>query len=179
MSLFSLRGLAILTLFVFPTVFVLLEAGLEELNLYFSAGVLNGTIDRQFVIQFEYSILRPVNYFEISALIIILIVYPLIPIVYSSERYFQERGYVNTVIENERLNKIIYFLLPFFVLGILNILRAEHILTISPGGIESMLLPQIFQQGMYSLTLFRIVTFVATLVFASALLKTTTKQVVR
>lgn len=110
---------------------------------------------------------------EYVTFIFLLIVYPLIPIIYSSEGYFQERGYQNTVIENERLNKFIYLWLPFFILGILNIFRVGQIPGIPPGGIEPILLPQVFHQGTNSLPLFRLVILFVTLVFGSALLKKT------
>lgn len=55
-----------------------------------------------------------------SGFIIMFILYPLFPIVYSSEKYFRKRGYENTVIEHERVKKIIYSLLPIFILTIID-----------------------------------------------------------
>ena len=115
------------------------------------------------------------SYFQYSVLIIMFIVYPLFPIIYSSEKYFQKRGYENTVIEYERVKKIIYYLLPVFVLALLYVVH--HIVRLPVNGdLEGILLPQIFQQNsIYTIYTDPYVVLRGTLmlVFASALLKTT------
>jgi hypothetical protein len=103
-----------------------------------------------------------------SGFIIMFILYPLFPIVYSSEKYFRKRGYENTVIEHERVKKIIYSLLPIFILTIID----TYFLLYSRS-IEDILFPQIFQNDNIYIHTYYYLRFSATLVFASALLKTT------
>lgn len=57
------------------------------------------------------------NYFQYGLIIIIVIIYPLYPYVYSAEGYFKRRGFEDVIIEYERIKKIFYFSLPFFIVA--------------------------------------------------------------
>jgi hypothetical protein len=94
---FSLRGLSVLALIVLPLLLLLSQIGFEELRSFFITRLQNGTFSLEYVNSQIY-IYYIIIYFQYSVFIVTLIVYPLFSVVYSSERYFQKRGYENTVI---------------------------------------------------------------------------------
>jgi hypothetical protein len=156
--IFSLKGLSVLALLILPSLLVLSQIADDTLS-FFIKGEKKHTMSVQYIqyVNSQIYLLYVITYFQYSALIVILILYPFFSFVYSSETYFRKRGYESTVIEYERIKKIIYLLLPFSILYIYTIFWEK--------------LPQIFYQNIYVVPV-QYLLLAATLVVASALLKT-------
>jgi hypothetical protein len=70
--------------------------------------------------------------FQYSLIIIVVIVYPFYPFVYSKDNYFKRKGYENVVIEYQTIKKIANILLfPFIFSFFLYIVKNQHLYIIS------------------------------------------------
>lgn len=63
----------------------------------------------------EYFAFQIRDYFQYGVFVVMLIVYPLYPSVFSLEKFFIKRNPENVIIEYEMLKKIVYGLFPLFI----------------------------------------------------------------
>ena len=66
-----------------------------------------------------------VQYFQIAGFIIMVILYPLFSVVYSTANEFKNIRYWNLIIEYEYTKKIIYVLFPFFVIYFISVVLKQ------------------------------------------------------
>ncbi|MDF2738383.1 MAG: hypothetical protein K0S93_2243 [Nitrososphaeraceae archaeon] len=107
------------------------------------------------------------SYFQYSIFIVMLVLYPIYPSVFSIEKFFIKRKFQNSpILEYEGLKKIIYILFPFFIFAFIFILGQTIMKTQNPLIIVINIISNIIPPSIFVISL-GVVFFIV----ASALLK--------